>query len=181
MDLFEKTVKQNYIYKGKIITLRVDDAIANNGNECTREVIEHNGGVCVVPITDNNEIVYVKQFRYPYSEVIIEIPAGKREGDEEPIVCGKRELQEETGYTAEQFISLGELYPTPAYCDEVIYMYAAKGLKAGETNFDDDECLEIKTMPIDEFVERILNGEIKDAKTQAAVLKVNELIRRGEI
>lgn len=181
MELREKTLSKDYKFRGKIINLRVDEAQVPNGNKCIREVIEHNGGVCVVPITDNNEIIYVKQFRYPYSEVIIEIPAGKREGDEEPIVCGKRELKEETGYTAKEFVFLGELYPTPAYCDEIIYMYAAKGLTLGKTNFDNDEFLEIESMPIEQFVEKILSGEIKDAKTQTAVLKVNELMRQGAL
>lgn len=182
MNLEEKTVKQNYIYKGRIINLRVDEAEIPNGAIRTREVIEHSGGVCVVPITDNNEVITVKQFRYPYMEIVTEIPAGKRDtADEEPLQTGIRELKEETGCTADKFIYLGELYPSPGYCGEVIYMYAAKGLHYGETNPDEDEFLEIDKTPINIIVDKILNGEIKDSKTQAAILKVNELIRQGKL
>ncbi len=182
MNLEEKTIKQNYIYKGRIINLRVDEAEIPNGAIRTREVVEHSGGVCVVPITDKNEIITVKQFRYPYMEVITEIPAGKRDiNGEEPLQTGIRELKEETGCIADEFIFLGELYPSPGYCGEIIYMYAAKGLHYGETNPDDDEFLEIEKTPINTLVDKILSGEIKDSKTQAAILKVNELIRQGKL
>lgn len=182
MNLEEKTINQNYVYKGRIINLRVDEAEIPNGAIRTREVIEHSGGVCVVPITDNNEIITVKQFRYPYMEVVTEIPAGKRDTrDEEPLQTGIRELKEETGCTADEFIYLGELYPSPGYCGEIIYMYAAKGLHYGETNPDEDEFLEIDKTPINIIVDKILSGEIKDSKTQAAILKVNELIRQGKL
>ena len=113
MNLEEKTISQSYAYKGRIINLRVDEALLPNGKTAGREVVEHNGGVCIVALTDMNEIFLVKQFRYPYGEVIYEIPAGKRDGDEEPLTCGIRELKEETGMTAEKFIPVGELYPSP--------------------------------------------------------------------
>lgn len=182
MNLKEKTVAQKYIYKGKIINLRVDDAIIPNGEIRTREVVEHSGGVCVVPITDQGEIITVKQFRYPYMEIISEIPAGKRDSwQEEPLQTGIRELKEETGCTAEKFIFLGELYPSPGYVGEIIYMYAATGLKYGETDFDDDEFLQIEKTPIKVLVDDVLSGKIKDAKTQTAILKVNELMKQGKI
>lgn len=180
MNREEKRLNGEYLYKGKIINLRVDDALISNGNVAKREVIEHNGGVCVAALTDKNEILLVKQFRYPYMEFTLEIPAGKRDGNEEPFECGVRELREETGAIADTVISLGEMYPTPGYCTEILWMYAAKGLSFGETDLDEDEFIEVQKVPLEEAVQMVLKGEIKDAKTQTAILKVNELIRRGE-
>ncbi len=181
MNLEEKTISQSYVFRGKVINMRVDEALLPNGKTAGREVVEHNGGVCVVALTENNEIFLVKQFRYPYGEIIYEIPAGKRDGNEEPLACGIRELKEETGMTAEKFIPLGELYPSPGYCGEIIWMYAAVGLSAGECDPDEDEFLEAEKVPLERVIEMIMSGEIKDAKTQAAVLKLAELIRQGKI
>ena len=172
MDLTEKQISAEYLYRGKIVSLRVDEAELPNGRHAKREVVEHNGGVCVVPLTDQNEILMVEQFRYPYGEVVLEIPAGKREGTEPPLECGIRELREETGATAEQFTFLGELYPRPGYCGEIIYMYLATGLRFGESMPDEDEFLHLKRIPLEQAVEMILKGGIKDAKTQTAILKV---------
>lgn len=177
MNLEEKQISAEYKFKGKIINLRVDEALLPNGATATREVVEHNGGICVVPLTEKGEILMVEQYRYPYSEVVLEIPAGKRDGNEEPLEGGKRELKEETGAIAENYTFLGELYPTPGYCGEIIYMYLATGLSYGETNPDEDEFLNIKRIPLEEAVEMIMNGEIKDAKTQTAILKTERLIK----
>lgn len=182
MNLEEKQLKSDYVFKGRIINLRVDDALLPNGNTAKREVIEHPGGVCVAALTDNGEVLMVKQFRYPYSEVIMEIPAGKRDkADEDPLECGIRELREETGAKAEKFIPLGTLYPSPGYVGEIIWMYAATGLTFGENDLDEDEFLTAEKVPLEDAVNMILSGEIKDAKTQAAVLKLKLLKDRGEI
>lgn len=181
MNLEEKTLSQSYVFRGKVINMRIDEALLPNGKTAGREVVEHNGGVCVAALTENNEIFLVKQFRYPYGEVIYEIPAGKRDGNEEPLVCGIRELKEETGMTAEKFIPLGELYPSPGYCGEIIWMYAAVGLITGDCDPDEDEFLEAEKIPLEKVIKMIMSGEIKDAKTQAAVLKLAELIRQGKI
>ncbi len=182
MNLEEKQLTSEYIYNGKIIKLRRDTALLPNGKTSTREVIEHNGGVCVAALTDSDEVLFVKQFRYPYMEIMTEIPAGKRDGaDEDPLVCGKRELKEETGAEAESFIPLGKLYPSPGYCGEVIWMFAATGLSYGEQHPDDDEFLSVEKIPLEKAVQMILSGEITDAKTQAAVLKLKLLKDRGEI
>ena len=178
MNLEEKQLSFDYKFKGKIIKLRVDEALLPNGAIATREVVEHNGGICIVPITENNEVLMVEQYRYPYSEVVLEIPAGKRDGNEEPLEGGKRELKEETGATAQNYTFLGELYPTPGYCGETIYMYLATGLSYGETDPDEDEFLNVKKIPLEKAVEMIMNGEIKDAKTQAAILKVERLLKK---
>ena len=180
MNLSEKQLAKKYVYNGKIINLRVDDALLPNGKTALREVVEHPGGVCVAALTDQDELLLVKQFRYPYMEEILEIPAGKRDKrDEAPLECGKRELREETGAVAGEFVFLGELYPTPGYCDEVIYIYAAKNLTFGATDPDDDEFLDVIKMPFNEALERVLSGEIKDAKTQTAVLKLKILKDSG--
>ena len=182
MNLTEKQLTKEYIFKGKVINLRRDTALLPNNATAIREVVEHNGGVCVAALTKDNEVLFVKQFRYPYMEEILEIPAGKRDSlNEDPLECGKRELKEETGATAKRFIPLGELYPTPGYCGEIIWMFAATELDFGDPNPDEDEFLEVTKIPLEKAVEMILNGEIKDAKTQTAILKLKLLKDNGEI
>ena len=188
MNLTETPLSQEYKYKGRIINLRVDEARLPNGAKATREVIEHPGGVCVAALTDEGELLFVRQFRYPYQrltlndeikkcrypyqEVIPEIPAGKLTPGEDPLECGKRELQEETGAAAARYEFLGKLYPSPGYCGEIIYMYMATGLTYGEMNPDEDEFLEVERIPLEKAAAMVLDGTITDAKTQAAVLKV---------
>lgn len=176
MNFEEKQLKEEYLYKGKIINLRRDEALLPDGSTAIREVVEHPGGVCVAALDENDNLLFVRQFRYPYMETTLEIPAGKRDkGGEDPLLCGKRELREETGAVAKNYISLGELYPTPGYCGEVIYMYAATDLTFGECDPDDEEFLAVERIPLEKAVEMVLSGEIKDAKTQTAVLKVKLL------
>ncbi len=181
MDLTEKTLSKDYRFCGRILKLRVDEARLPDGSVATREVVEHPGGVCVAALTEDDRLLMVQQFRYPYGEVLTEIPAGKRDPGEEPLITGKRELKEETGYTAENYTFLGTLYPSPGYFNEVIYLYLATGLTAGETQPDEDEFLEVIRMPLSEAVERVMSGEITDAKTQAAVLKVWVLKQNGTL
>ncbi len=171
MDLTEKPVKQDYIYKGKIVNLRVDDALLPNGTTAKREIVEHPGGVCVAALTDNNELMFVEQFRYPYFEVVLELPAGKLEYGEDPFEAGKRELREETGATASKYEDLGKLYPTPGYCGEIIHMYLAKNLSFGEQDLDSDEFLEVKKIPLEKAFRMVMNNEIRDSKTQVGIVK----------
>lgn len=175
MNLCEKTLSQEYKFKGRIINLRVDNAELPNGQTATREVIEHPGGVCIAALSDNDELYVVRQFRYPYGEVVTELPAGKREIGEDPELCGRRELTEETGMIAKKFVSMGELYPTPGYCGETIYLYLATELEKGEMHPDEDEFLEVEKIPLNTLVEMVLSGEIKDAKTQTLILKIYAL------
>ncbi len=181
MKLFEKTVEKNYVYEGKIINVRRDKAALHDGKPCTREVVEHNGGVCVAALTDEKELIFVRQFRYPYMEIILELPAGKLEKGEDPFEAGKRELEEETGTVAEEYFDLGKFYPTPGYCGEIIHLYAASNLTATEMHLDEDEYLEVEKIPLDKAVDMVLNGEIPDGKTQTLVLRVAEMVRRGVI
>lgn len=181
MDLTEKTINKNYVFNGRIINVRCDDALLPDGKPCTREVVEHPGGVCLAPLTDKGELVFVRQYRYPYSEVVPELPAGKLEKGEDPFEAGKRELEEETGFTAENYLDCGKFYPSPGYCGEIIHFYAAWNLNAAQMHPDEDEFLEVEKIPVEKAVEMVLNNEIRDGKTQALVLKVAALIGKGKI
>lgn len=172
MNLSEKPLSADYKYRGRIINLRVDTAELPNGATATREVVEHPGGVCVAALTEDGCLLFVRQFRYPYQTVLLELPAGKLDPGEDPLEAGKRELREETGAKASRYESLGTLYPSPGYCGEIIHLYAASGLTSGETAPDEDEFLEVEKIPLEEAARMVLEGEIPDAKTQAAVLKV---------
>ncbi|MCR4926127.1 MAG: NUDIX hydrolase [Clostridiales bacterium] len=175
MDLKETLVEKNYVFEGRVIKVCNDTYKLPNGENAKREIVEHNGGVCVVALTDKDEVLFVRQFRCPYGEILLEIPAGKLEKGEDPFESGKRELKEETGATAENYIDLGKFYPSPGYCGETISMYYATGLSFGEQNLDDDEFLKVEKIPLEKAVEMILNGEIRDGKTQAAILKVAQI------
>lgn len=181
MDLTEKTINQSTIYKGKIVTLRVDDAQLPNHKLAKREVIVHPGGVTIAALTDTDELLFVRQFRYPYGKVLLEIPAGKLEPGEDPLEAGKRELQEETGASAQEYRSLGIQYPSPGYCDEVLHLYLATGLSFGESNPDDDEFLSVEKIPLDKAVEMVLAGEIPDGKSQTVILKIYALRQMGRV
>ena len=172
MNLTEIPLTQETIYKGRIITLRVDKARLPNGSEATREVVEHPGGVCVAALTDDDCLLFVRQFRYPYGEVLLELPAGKLDRGEDPLEAGKRELAEETGASATDYESLGKLYPSPGYCGEIIHLYMARNLSFGVMHPDEDEFLEVEKISLEEAVRMVVDNQIPDAKTQAAVLKV---------
>lgn len=181
MNLTEKTLKKNTIYTGRIINVRNDTALLPNGKTAAREVVEHPGGVTVAALTPEHELLFVRQFRYPYGEELLELPAGKLERGEDPLESGKRELREETGATARDFRDIGKFYPTPGYCGEIIHMYFASSLSFGEQDLDADEFLTMQRIPMEEAVRMVLDNKIRDGKTQAAVLKVDALLRAGEI
>lgn len=181
MDLTEKTLEKKYVYNGKIMNVRCDKVALPNGNTSFREIVEHNGGVCIAPITEDNQLIFVRQFRYAYGKVILELPAGKLEKGEDSFEAGKRELEEETGMVADNYYNLGEFYPSAGYTGEVIYLYAANHLHETHMHLDEDEFLEDVKIPIDKAVEMVMSGEICDGKTMAIILKVNELMRRGGI
>ena len=171
-NLNEVMVASEEIFDGHVVHLYKDTVELPNGKYATREVVRHVGAVAVVPLTDDGKVIVERQFRYPLDCVITEIPAGKLDSkSEDRLSAAKRELQEETGYTAEEWIDLGDYYPAAAYTDERISLYLAKGLKLGERNLDEDEFLNVVAVDLEELVADVLNGTITDGKTQAALLK----------
>ncbi len=176
MHLDEKTLKSETIYEGPIFTITHDTVELENGNEAIRDVLIHHGGVCVIPVTENNEILMVKQFRYPFRTVTLEVPAGKLEKGEDHAECGRRELLEETGCTCEEYTYLGEMFPTPAYNTEITYMYMARGLSYEKQSLDPDEFLDVVKVPISEAVEKVMDGTIRDGKTQIVILKAARIL-----
>ena len=171
-NLEEIMVASEEIFDSHVVHLFKDTVELPNGKLATRETVRHIGAVAVVPLTDDGKVIVERQFRYPLGCVITEIPAGKLDSkDEDRLSAAKRELQEETGYTAEEWIDLGDYYPAAAYTDERISLYLAKGLKQGDRNLDEDEFLDVVAVDLEELVEDVLNGTITDGKTQAALLK----------
>ena len=179
MKLFEKTLQSETKFEGRIITVKLDDVELENGTQAKREIVCHNGGVCVAALTAQDEILLVRQFRYPYNEVRLELPAGKLEKGEDPFEAAKREQLEETGTAAEQYVSLGNLYPTPGYCGEIIRMWACRVTENREQHLDDDEFLEVERIPLKKAVEMVLSNEIPDSKTQVGILKAAVLVEKG--
>ena len=177
--LEEKMISSQSIFDGKVLHVRIDGISLPNGKEATREYCHHNGAVCVIPITDDNEVICVRQYRYAMHTDVLEIPAGKLDYPEEDHTeAAIRELREETGATCSKMTYLGEYWGSPAILDEKIYMYLAESLTFGETEFDEDEFIEIVKVPIDTLVEMVLQGKIPDGKTQTAILRANEILRR---
>ncbi len=176
MHLFEKTVSSELIFDGKIITVKKDTAELENGEIVNRELVVHPGGVCVVPINENGEVLMVKQFRYPFQEALVEIPAGKLEVGEDHREAGLRELREETGAVCEKFEYLGVCYPSVAYLTEKIHMYLATGLTFENQDLDDDEFLDVIKIKLEDAVEMVMNNELPDAKTQCAILKAARIL-----
>ena len=176
---FEKQIKSERVFDGKVLDVRKDDIILPDGNRAFREYCKHIGAVCVIPLTDDNEVVCVRQYRYAHSRVMLEIPAGKLDNyNEDFIEATLRELREETGAVCQSLEFIGDIIPSPAVLTEVIHMYLARGLSFGDTDFDDDEFIEIVKIPIEKLVEMVMSGEIKDAKTQTAVLKAYYILKK---
>jgi ADP-ribose pyrophosphatase len=170
----EETIKCRNIYNGLVLKLDVHEVVLENQKTAKREIITHQGGVGILPITDDEEIVLVKQYRKPFECETLEIPAGKKEKDEEPLTCAVRELKEETGITASSLTFLVDMYPSPGYTSETVQIYKAEGLKYGDVATDEDEFIEVFKYSMEEAVELIKSGKIKDAKTIIAVLMASD-------
>lgn len=171
MNLTEKTVKQNVVFEGKIIRVRCDDAQLPDGKPCKREVVDHAGGASVLYVREG-KVLLVRQFRYPYMEETLEIPAGKLNPGEDPARTAARELAEETGWQPASVEHMFTIYPTPGYSAEKIYIYRAHGVREGQVHPDEDEFVTAAFYPVDEVLSMIEKGEIKDAKTIIAVMSL---------
>lgn len=164
MDYVEKRKSGTLLYDGKVVKLEVDEVLLPNGEESKREIIRHSGGACVV-YEEEGKIAFVRQYRYAYGESVIELPAGKLNKGEDPMLAAQRELKEETGVWAENLTLIHEVYPTPGYTDERLYIYFAEKGKRGETHLDEDEFLDTLWIDKTKVKQMLKKGEIKDAKT----------------
>lgn len=179
MELIEKQVESELIFDGKVVHLYKDIVELPDGSNSLREYVKHLGAVCIVPITDEGEVILEKQYRYAVDRVLIEIPAGKLDyPGEDFLEAALRELREETGASAKEVIDMGDYFGSPAIMGEHIRMFMAKGLTFGETDLDEGEFLEVFKMPLKDAVDMVLRGEISDGKTQVAILRAYMMINK---
>lgn len=177
MEYLEERVDGEYKYKGIIVNVRMDNARLFNGKTVKREVVEHPGGVTVLPVDSDGNCYMVRQYRYPIGQSMLEAPAGKLEYGEEPESCGLRELSEETGFNCGRLIDMGKFYTSPGISSECLYIYLALDLSAGETHPDEDELLNIEKIPLKKLADMVMAGEIQDGKTATAVLKAEKYLQ----
>ncbi len=176
-----KKEKSDLIFNGFVFDVQVDKIKYDSGNDGVREVVIHNGGAVVVPVTSDGKIIMVTQFRYPFQKFMLELPAGKLEVDEDPLLCASRELTEETGYSSEDIVKLGEIYTSPGFCTEVLHIYLAKDLKPGKHNREEGEYgMEVHKYSIEEIEEKIRNNELHDAKTICGIQMYLSKIKRAD-
>ena len=173
----EETIDTERIYDGKILHVRKDTVTVKGGRTATRELIEHPGAAAIVPLTDDGEVIMIKQFRKPIESTIWEVPAGKIDPGEDPLETAKRELEEETGLRAENYEYLTAMYPTVGYSTEVIHIYLATGLSQGPSHPDEDEDIIMEHMDLDLLKQKVMEGELNDAKTIIAILMAWEKVR----
>ncbi len=179
--LYEKKLTSKQIFDGKVVKLFVDTVELPDGREAIREIVRHPGAVCVIPVTNDGDVIMVKQYRYAFEQIMLEIPAGKLEPGEDPLEAVKRELEEESGVVANNIEYMGEIFTTVAIFDEKIHAYLATDLVFNNAHPDDDEFLEVEKIPLKTLVDMVMNGEIKDSKTQICILKAHKLLsERGK-
>lgn len=181
METREKTIRKVYVFRGHVLTIRNDDVELPDGGVSNREIVEHPGGVCVLPIDRDGTLLFVEQFRYAYGRDILEVPAGKLEPGEDPFEAAKRELREETGMVATEFFDLGCDFPSPGYTNEVIHLYAARGLSDVGQKLDEGEFLNLRKISFSKALEMVYNDEIRDSKTAIALLKYKDLLNLGKL
>ena len=181
MEHTEKTLSVQDIFSGHVVRLTLDKVELENGRSAMREVVHHRGGACIAALTEKDELYLVRQYRYALGQELWELPAGKLEEGEDPFEAAKRELEEECGLKADQYIDLHPFYPTVGYCSEVIYTWLARGLHPVPMHLDEDEFLTPTKMPLEEVCRMVLDGEIRDGKMVAAVLKIKALKEAGRL
>src|SRR3990172_3714907 len=168
----EKLVNSQRIYGGRVINLRVDTVRMPDGREARREVVEHRGAVAIVAVDDDGDVILVEQYRRPADAVMMEIPAGTLDDAEDPLGCAKRELREETGYTAREMQPIVRFYSAPGFCTEVLHVFVARGLQTGEQATEDDESINVHKVPMAHALEMVRDGRIRDAKSIVGILAV---------
>lgn len=178
VELKEKTIATKMVYQGKILNLRVDQVLLPNGKEGGREVVEFSGAVAIVAITNDDQVLMVRQYRYPVGEVLLEIPAGKMDLQEDPDECARRELKEETGCTAGSLTKLTEFYTTPGFTTEWMHVYLAQGLTYGQQSLDEDEFVQVESFPLEDAITMIFQGRIKDGKSIAGLLAAHHMLKK---
>ena len=177
MELIEKMTASELVYDGKVVHLYKDTVELPDGASSIREYVKHMGAVCVIPITDEGEVLLERQYRYAVGQILTEIPAGKLDyADEDWTEAALRELREETGAIPREFYDLGDYYGSPAIMGERIRMFLAKGLTFTETDLDEDEFLEVFRIPLEDAVDMVLAGKIPDGKTQCAILRAAAML-----
>ncbi len=176
MTFEEKTLSEERIYEGKIINLKKQKVTVKSGTSY-REIIEHSGGAVIIAVTGERRMAMIRQFRKPAGKVMFEVPAGKIDPGEDPMDAAIRELKEETGYTASSVRYLTRFYPTVGYSEEVLYLYLMEGLTPGETDFDENEAIDMEDWSIDDLHQMVMRGEIDDAKTIIAIEYANSLVK----
>lgn len=176
MKFIETRIDGETKYTGKIVNVYLDNIVLHDGSKAIREVVEHPGGVTVLPVDKDGNCYMVRQFRYPMQRMMLEAPAGKLEKGEDIAVCAERELSEETGFTADEMIYLGSFCTSPGYSTEVLHIYLALGLHAGASHPDEGEFLNVEKLPLDKLFEMVMNNEIDDGKTVIAILKAKYLL-----
>ena len=177
MDLTERTIESKTMFQGRIITVLLDTAGLPDGGTAQREVVLHPGGVAILALDEADNVALVRQYRYPLHGLLLELPAGKLDPGEDHRPAALRELSEETGLEAEELIYLGCLLASPGFCNERLHLYLARGLSRADSHPDDDEFLNVVTMPFDRLLEQVMDGTIEDAKTVAGVLKTKVLLK----
>ncbi len=178
MNLTEKTIGSEKIFDGRVIRVRRDTVELPNKHTSTREVVEHPGGVAIVPIDNDGNVHMVRQYRYPLGRLCLELPAGKLEYGEDHKECGLRELGEETGMEAGKFEYLGVFCPSPGFCQELIHIYLATDLKQGKIHLDEDEFLEVEKYPLNDLIKMIHEGKIQDGKTVIGLLLAKDVLNK---
>lgn len=176
-ELLEKKISDEILYHGRIFDVHRLRVILPDGKESDRDIITHSGGAAVVALTDDNQLVMVRQYRIAVGKELTEIPAGKLETGEDPLLCAQRELEEESGYRAEKWFHLNSSYPSPGYTSEKLHLYLARELSKTKAHPDEGEFLEAVLTPIDEVIDLIRSGDITDAKTIIAVLLAAEVLK----
>ncbi len=171
MDLTEKKLSGEEKYRGVIVSVTLDRVELCDGRETLREVVHHPGGVGVLPLDDEGNCCMVRQFRYPVGDTVLEIPAGKIDHHDDHLATAVRELSEETGLSADEFIDLGCCFTSPGYTDEIIHVYLARGLHRGRSHLDEGEFLNVEKVPFDALLKMVMENRIIDAKTVIAVTK----------